>query len=119
MLDESEFLSPYGLRALSRYHLSPHSLNVVGICLLPKQCIQASDNLNCDPAWMRGVPEYRYRLDESADARSLIARIRRTAHRTPTTEHGDAKARAGAQEEKTHLSARVIPRSEATSGYPR
>src|SRR3954449_3327408 len=31
MLDENEFLSPYGLRALSRYHLDhPYQLNVDG-----------------------------------------------------------------------------------------
>ena len=39
----------------------------MGVGLLPQQCVQASDNLNCDPAWMRGVSEYRYCLDEISD----------------------------------------------------
>jgi hypothetical protein len=39
----------------------------VGVDLIAEQCVQTSDNLNCDPAWMGGVPEYRYRLDEISD----------------------------------------------------
>jgi hypothetical protein len=51
----------------SRYHLSPHPSNVVGVGLLPRRCIQASDNLNRDPTLMRGVSEYRCRLDQISD----------------------------------------------------
>jgi hypothetical protein len=39
----------------------------VGVGLLTEQCGQTSHNLNCDPAWMRGVSEYRYGLDEISD----------------------------------------------------
>jgi hypothetical protein len=48
--------------ALSRYHLSPHSTNLVGIRLLPEQRVQAPGNFNCDAPWAGRVSEDRYRL---------------------------------------------------------
>ena len=39
----------------------------MGVSLLTQQCVQTSDNLNRDPARMRGVSEYRYCLDEISD----------------------------------------------------
>jgi len=48
--------------ALSRYHLSPHSTNLVGIRLLPEQRVQAPGNFNCDAPWAGRASEDRYRL---------------------------------------------------------
>ena len=76
-------------------------MRVIGVVVREEHSVDAV-NAPCDqlqPQLGGRVDEYSrttVRLDESADARSLIARIRRTAHRTSTTEHGDAKARAGA-----------------------
>lgn len=39
----------------------------VGVGLLAQQCVQTSDNLNRDPAWLGGVSEYRHCLDEISD----------------------------------------------------
>jgi|ERR1700722_9583167 hypothetical protein len=53
--------------ALSRYHLSPHSPDVVGVCVLADQRIQAPRDFNRDAPRPRRVSENYHGLSKASD----------------------------------------------------
>ena len=56
MLDETEFLSPYGVRALSRHHLDhPYTLELGGIALHRASTSRPSRTAACSAATRTGA----------------------------------------------------------------
>ena len=90
------------------------AVRVVGVIVREQHRVDAVDagGDELQPQLRRRVdqqPRAAVRLDDRADARALVARIGRTAHRAAAADLRDAEARAGAEEGELHAAPRVIP----------
>ena len=58
--------------AFSRYHLSPHSPNLVRVRIFAEQGVQPPSYFDHDSAWARRVSENRHCLDKVSDGFSGV-----------------------------------------------